>query len=111
MESWCEANYAAQLKRIATWRVIKVNTDPKKLEEWLNDAAGNRVNEMLGWGREGWKFWWNDRKLYKLLVDGIDTPFLYRVFEGRKGIDGEERGRKKWEGARGVIFRVNGVKV
>ena len=111
IEAWCDVNYASQLKKISTWRVVKVGTDPKKLEQWLNDAAGNRVNEMLGWGWEGWKFWWSDRKLYKLLVDGIDTPFLYRLFEGRRGSNGEEKGRKEWDGAKEAIYKVNGVKL
>ena len=35
-------------------------------------------------------------------MDGVNTPFVYRVFEGREG------GRKGWEGAREEILRVDG---
>jgi dimethylaniline monooxygenase (N-oxide forming) len=66
-------------------------------------VAGTQVNEKLGWGWEGWKFWWGDRTLYKLIMDGIPTPFVYRLWEGREG------GRKTWEGARAEIYKVNGL--
>ena len=66
---------------------------------WANDAAGTGVNEHLGWGLKAWKFWFQDRAFYKLLMDGIHTPFLWRVFEGEK--------RKAWEGARTEIEKVN----
>lgn len=101
MEAWCDNNYRDSLKQISMRRIGKITSDPKAYEVWLNDAAGNEVNEKLGWGLEGWKFWWNDRKLYNLLVDGIDLPYLYRLFDGREG------SRLKYEGARDAIFRVN----
>lgn len=65
---------------------------------WANEAAGAGVNEHLGWGLTGWKFWFQDRAFYKLLMDGIYTPFIWRVFAGK---------RKTWEGARAEIERVN----
>lgn len=65
---------------------------------WANDAAGTGVNEYLGWTAKGWRFWWQDRAFYKLLMDGIHTPFLWRVFDGK---------RKKWESARAEIEKVN----
>ena len=106
IESWCDMNYARNLKRISKFRISKLECDAQALEKWLNAAAGNAVNEKLGWGIEGWKFWWNDRALYKLVMDGIDTPFLYRLFEGRKG----KGTRKPWEGARAAIEKVNQAK-
>ena len=72
-------------------------------ERWLNQAVGNGVNEAFGWGWEGWKFWWKERELYKLLIDGINTPFVYRLFEGREG------SRRRWEGAKDAIYRANGL--
>ncbi|KAH7157356.1 flavin monooxygenase-like protein [Dactylonectria estremocensis] len=65
---------------------------------WANEAAGAGVNEHLGWGLEGWKFWFQDRAFYKLLMDGIYTPFIWRVFAGK---------RKSWDGARAEIERIN----
>jgi len=65
---------------------------------FLNDMAGTGVNEKLGYGWEGWKFWWKDRELCNLMIKGVMTPFMYRIFDGR---------RKKWEGAREAILKAN----
>ncbi|KAF4961788.1 hypothetical protein FSARC_10084 [Fusarium sarcochroum] len=65
---------------------------------WVNKAAGTQVYEHLGWGWKAWKFWYQDRAFYKMLMDGIYTPFMWRVFDGR---------RKKWDGARAAIEKVN----
>ncbi|KAF9776439.1 hypothetical protein IL306_005374 [Fusarium sp. DS 682] len=67
---------------------------------WANKAAGAQVYEHLGWGLKGWKLWWSDRALYKMLMDGVFTPFVWRVFDG-------EGKRKKWDGAREAIEKVN----
>ncbi len=65
---------------------------------FLNRAAGTGVDENLGYGWEGWKFWMRERKLSGLMLKGVMTPFMYRVFEGR---------RKKWEGSKEAIFHAN----
>lgn len=65
---------------------------------WANEAAGTGVNEKLAWTGEGWRFWWSDRALCGMLLDGLFTPFVYRLFDGK---------RKKWEGAREQIHKVN----
>ncbi|KAK4541769.1 hypothetical protein LTR36_007478 [Oleoguttula mirabilis] len=67
---------------------------------WLNKAAGTQLYERLGWGRDGWKLWWGDRKLYSMLMDGVDSPHAMRLFE-------TPRGRKSWEGARAAIEEAN----
>jgi len=46
---------------------------------------------------EGWKWWWNNRALSRLIMDGPDIPASHRL-----------RGRKKWEGAEEIIWRANG---
>ncbi|KAK0128020.1 hypothetical protein ONS95_000009 [Cadophora gregata] len=66
---------------------------------FLNSAAGTRVDEMLGYGWEGWKFWVRERRLCGLLMRGVMTPFMYRVFEGGK--------RKVWRGAREAVVHAN----
>ena len=68
---------------------------------WLNEVAGTGVLERLGsWSLEGWKFWWNERAFYSLLMGGVDTPFAYRLFD-------TGRGRKPWPGAREAIEKSN----
>ena len=102
MEKWCDANYQFCLGQISEWRVSDTGTHPDKLEEWLIQASGNGLNEMLGWGWKAWKFWWKERELYELIMSGVDTPYVYRLFDGRLG------SRAKWEGARDAIFQANG---
>lgn len=65
---------------------------------WVNDAAGTGVNEYLGYGLNGWSFWLTNRRLCNMLMGGIYSPHIYRVFEGK---------RKKWDGATTEIERVN----
>lgn len=65
---------------------------------WVNDAAGTGVNEMLGYNLSGWKFWYSDRAFCKLCMDGILSPHIFRVFEGK---------RQSWDGARKAIQEVN----
>lgn len=65
---------------------------------WANEAAGTGIAENLGWGVKGWSLWWSDREWYKMLVDGIYSPHLLRVFDGK---------RKKWNGAREAIEKAN----
>jgi dimethylaniline monooxygenase (N-oxide forming) len=65
---------------------------------WVNEAAGTGVNEMLGYGPKGWKFWWGDGKFCTMCYDGILSPHVFRVFEGK---------RKRWHGARQAIEKVN----
>jgi dimethylaniline monooxygenase (N-oxide forming) len=68
--------------------------------EFLNAAAGMGINGNLGYGRKAWEFWWKERELCELLMTGVSLPYVYRLFEGR---------RKRWEGARETIVRVNKV--
>ncbi|KAJ6264082.1 hypothetical protein Dda_0223 [Drechslerella dactyloides] len=103
MREWCDANYHTAVKAVGKWRLQSIACKPLELQRFLNDAAGNGVNESLGWGWTGWKFWLRDPRLYYLIMDGVDTSFIQRVFDGKA-----ERGRKKWDGARDAILRANG---
>ncbi|ETN40413.1 uncharacterized protein HMPREF1541_04690 [Cyphellophora europaea CBS 101466] len=108
MDTWCDANYRAMLAQIQVWRTVQVGQSAKEFETFLNAAAGNGLNEKLhGWGWEAWRFMLGNWRLYRLLMDGIDTPFVYRLFESPRG----EKGRKRWEGAEEAIWRTNGKSV
>ncbi|KAH8657697.1 flavin-binding monooxygenase-like-domain-containing protein [Xylariales sp. PMI_506] len=68
---------------------------------WLNKVAGTGVEAQVGnWSWAAWKLWWEDRKFYGLLMDGIDTPYIYRLFN-------TSYGRKAWAGARQQIIDTN----
>jgi len=107
MEAWCDANYAHQLARLKVSRIPKVGfVDVAEQERWLNAAAGNGINEMLGWSWEAWRFWFKNRKVMRSVTDGVDTPFVYRLFDARETGEGRKgRGRKKWEGAEAAILK------
>lgn len=77
--------------------------DPNMVQGWrfnsqIHDAAGTGL-EALGWGIKGWKFWWKDPKMYKMMHSGIETAHAYRFFETGK--------RKTWSGARDAIIKIN----
>ena len=94
------------IKRHRDWCRLTtgVSNPPPKLvnqgewRAWLHAAAGTGVNEKLGYGLQGWLFWFRERQLCSLLMTGIDTPFVSRLFGGR---------RKRWPGARQAIESAN----
>ncbi|KAL8388174.1 hypothetical protein RB595_009404 [Gaeumannomyces hyphopodioides] len=69
-----------------------------EFQGWLHQAAGTGM-ENLGWGWKGWKFWWEDREMYRLMNHGPETAHAYRYFETGK--------RKTWDGAKEAIIKVN----
>ncbi|CAO2658055.1 Nn.00g073150.m01.CDS01 [Neocucurbitaria sp. VM-36] len=79
------------------------NTSPGTVDggSWIramDDLAGTGVNEYLGYGLRGWLFWLKDRQFCNLLMGGIWSPHIHRVFDGK---------RKAWSGAKEAIERVN----
>ena len=64
----------------------------------MDDLAGTGVNEYLGYGLKGWMFWLCNIKLCNVLMGGIWSPHIHRVFEGK---------RKQWDGAKEAIIKVN----
>ncbi|KLU83922.1 flavin containing monooxygenase 9 [Magnaporthiopsis poae ATCC 64411] len=69
-----------------------------EFQGWLHQAAGTGM-ENLGWGWKGWKFWWKDPEMYRLMNHGPETAHAYRYFETGK--------RKTWDGAKEAIIKVN----
>jgi dimethylaniline monooxygenase (N-oxide forming) len=69
-----------------------------EFQGFLHEAAGTGM-ENLGWGWKGWKFWFQDPKMYYLMNDGVETAHAYRFFETGK--------RKTWPGARDAIIHMN----
>ncbi|KAK4899215.1 hypothetical protein LTR27_003446 [Elasticomyces elasticus] len=69
--------------------------------QWVQQIVGTKLDEHLSYtSPTAWRLWWQDRKLSQLLMDGIYSPHAYRLF------DSEGR-RKKWDGAREAIVKVN----
>jgi dimethylaniline monooxygenase (N-oxide forming) len=68
---------------------------------FLHEAAGTEVPSKLGYGFSGWKFWLSDRKFCHLLMNGVNSIHVARLFDGRPG------SRPRWEGARKAIIEAN----
>lgn len=103
MEKW----YAEHLKWVAAVRSISPRGKFVKLSvqqgTWINfiqTAAGTNIEENLGYGSlQAWRYWLSNPRFCKLLMDGIWSPHVYRLFESDR--------RKTWPGARSAIERVN----
>jgi dimethylaniline monooxygenase (N-oxide forming) len=66
--------------------------------EFLDTTAGMGINENLGYGWKAWKFWWKEREPCDFIMARVSLPYVIRIFEGR---------RKRWEGARETMVRIN----
>lgn len=66
---------------------------------WVDKTVGAGLFDRLGWGWKGWVFWWTDRKLWRMIMDGVLTSASWRLFDEGK--------RKPWNGARAEIVRLN----
>ena len=101
MEKECDGHYRYLLGEFKKGEIaITGLTGGIEYDQWLQEVAGTGLFEKLGWSWEGWQFWWNDRKLYSLLMDGIDSPHALRLFE-------TIRGRRSWSGAGAAIEKAN----
>lgn len=102
MDAWVDANQEWVASR---WRLDHgVDTSMVKQWEfqgWLHRAAGTGMENLSPLSWKGWRFWWQDRKLYKLMNDGVETAHMYKYFETGK--------RETWDGAAEAILHANEV--
>jgi dimethylaniline monooxygenase (N-oxide forming) len=63
--------------------------------QWVNDTAGTGINDYLGYGVQGWKYWFFNGCVCGVLMTGPLSPHIYRLFDGK---------RKVWKGARAAIM-------
>lgn len=83
-----------------TRKMIKFSIPDGPWMKWVQDTAGTNLDENLGWtSLKAWKFWWSNPRFYYMLTNGVYTPIFYRLFDGDR--------RKKWDGAREAIEKMN----
>ncbi|KAF2163078.1 hypothetical protein M409DRAFT_68710 [Zasmidium cellare ATCC 36951] len=100
MSAHVDAQHASILEIARTGELANVNLRNNwEWFKWCDDVAGLGVAKRVGYGVEGWKFWLRDRRMCKLVMDGLLSPHMFRLFDEGK--------RKAWEGARGEVVRVN----
>jgi dimethylaniline monooxygenase (N-oxide forming) len=71
---------------------------PLEWAAFVHEKAGTGLFESLGWGWAGWKFWWQNRDLSRLMGWGILSPFNNRLLETGK--------RKAWDGAAEALRKI-----
>lgn len=105
MDDWYRAHRAwvsLARRNAPSNKIVKLSVREGPWKEFVQAAAGTNVEKYLKYGSwEAWRFWWNNKELSKLLMDGVYSPHLYRLFES------EGVGRKKWDGASRAIETVN----
>lgn len=103
MDKW----YAEHLKWASNIRAM--SSDGKFIKhsvrqgpwmDFVQSTAGTNVGQYLNYSSlQAWKFWATNAKLCKLLMDGIWSPHIYRLFPSNR--------RKTWPGAQAAIEKVN----
>ena len=101
MDRWIDDHQGWVAAQWAKERYIDVSMVRQfEFQAWLHEAAGTGM-ENLGWGWKGWKFWWEDREMYNLLNNGVETAHMFRYFETGK--------RPVWPEAKAEIKHQNGL--
>ena len=100
MERWAARQEDAVTRLARRGTVIPSSVPQRQWLVWADETAGARLEEHLGWGWRAWWFWWSERRLWRLLMDGLMTAAVWRLFAGRR--------RRRWDGAMGEIERMNG---
>ncbi|KAF5499797.1 Monooxygenase aurF [Colletotrichum fructicola] len=97
MEQAVDKHHAWIVEPAQEGSVLPQTVNPYQWADWANQTAGTGVNEYLGWGWKGWKFWFQEPRFCSVLMGGVYSPHIYRVFDGK---------RKRWGGARTEIERL-----
>lgn len=98
MQRWMDRHEQMLCRAAQTGPVLPASVPAGDWLTWADKTAGMGAAEHLGWGWKGWRFWWRERRLWRLVMDGPSTAAFWRLFPGR---------RKCWDGARAEIIRIN----
>lgn len=100
MERWVDEHQAWVASRWSLDHSVDLSMVKQwEFQGWLHEAAGTGMENLSALGWKGWKFWWEDRKMYNMMANGIETAHMYRYFETGK--------RKTWDGAREAILKLD----
>lgn len=99
MNKWADAQEQRIIALAQRGSPIPASVPHRDWLMWADQTAGSGVFERLGWGWKGWEFWWREREMWSLIMDGVLTSAVWRLFDEGK--------RKRWDGARDEILRWN----
>jgi dimethylaniline monooxygenase (N-oxide forming) len=100
MDKAIDAHYEWVRSLVVKGSVNPFIVKPGPWMRWVNSIAGTGVNEKLGYGFQGWKYWLFHRRICTVLMNGPFSPHIYRLFEGK---------RRAWKGAEAAIMEVNSL--
>ena len=103
MQQWYDAHLrwvAGVRSRSPHGKFVKLTVRNGPWLVWVDEVSGTDVARNTSYSSiDAWRFWWRDRKLCGLLLGGIFSPHMYRLFESGR--------RKRWDGAENAIKKVN----
>jgi dimethylaniline monooxygenase (N-oxide forming) len=99
MDAWADAQERRICELAHRGTPIPASVPQREWLAWADQVAGIGLSDRLGWGSKGWEFWFKNRALYQLLLDGVMTSSMWRLFDEGK--------RKPWDGAAEQIRRLN----
>lgn len=103
MQEWYKTHlqWVAGIRRKSPHgKFVKLSVRNGPWLSWVDEVSGANVARHLSYTSvDAWKFWWKDRELCGMALDGIFSPHIHRLFESER--------RKKWDGARDAIVKVN----
>ena len=99
MIRWANSQEARLSELARTGSPLATSVPQHEWLGWADRTAGTGVLGRLGWGWKGWQFWWSDRETWRLLMDGVMTASMWRLFD--------EGARRPWDGAKAEIIRIN----
>jgi dimethylaniline monooxygenase (N-oxide forming) len=106
MENWYSEHlsYVSNLRSLSPHgKFVKYSLRSGPFLSWVEKTIGCEVATHLGFfSPKAWQLYWSDPKFSRLLCHGIWSPHVYRLFEPKR-----PGGRKRWDGAREAIERVN----
>jgi dimethylaniline monooxygenase (N-oxide forming) len=98
MQRWMDRHEEMICSLAQTGPVLPASLPQGEWLAWADKTAGMGAAEHLGWGWNGLLFWWRERRLRRMVMDGPLTAAFWRLFPGR---------RKCWDGAKAEIVRIN----
>lgn len=105
MEDWYRTHCAwvlAARRRDPSGKIVKLSVRQGPWMEFVQHSSGTNIGKYMGYtSLDAWKLWWRDREFSKMLMDGVWSSHMFRLFES----DGS--GRKRWDGARQAIEAAN----
>jgi dimethylaniline monooxygenase (N-oxide forming) len=65
-------------------QIVPYRMDVGPWLKWLHNAAGTGINERFSYDLKAWWYWLEDLRNVSNLMSGVNSPHLWRLFDGRR---------------------------